>query len=141
VIALDLPGFGGSPMPDWKREAQPRQRLPAVFLAQLRPLPGAPTTGAALGADGNAGLRGPAFTDVLRATIRCDLRDRLDRITAPTMIVWGFDDRVIPVQASLSLHRRIPGSRLEIFERTGHVPQLERPARFNALLDDFLVTG
>ena len=89
----------------------------------------------------NAGLRGPAFTDVLRATIRFDLRDRLDKIGARTMIVWGFDDRVIPVQASLSLHRRIPGSRLEIFERTGHVPQLERPARFNALLDDFLVTG
>ncbi|HEX7058364.1 MAG TPA: alpha/beta fold hydrolase [Solirubrobacterales bacterium] len=86
----------------------------------------------------NGGLRGPAFTDVLRAAIRFDLRDRLGAIEAPTMIVWGFDDRVIPVQASLSLHRRIPVSRLEIFERTGHIPQLERPARFNALLDDFL---
>ena len=42
------------------------------------------------------------------------------------------------MQAALSFHRRIPGSRLEIFERTGHVPQLERPARFNALLDEFL---
>jgi pimeloyl-ACP methyl ester carboxylesterase len=33
---------------------------------------------------------------------------------------------------------RIPHSRLEIFERTGHVPQLERPLRFNRLLDEFL---
>ena len=54
------------------------------------------------------------------------------------MIVWGLDDRVIPVAAALSYHRRIPHSRLEIFERTGHVPQLERPARFNPLLDEFL---
>jgi pimeloyl-ACP methyl ester carboxylesterase len=56
----------------------------------------------------------------------------------PTLIVWGLDDRVIPVQAGLSYRRRMPGSRLEIFERTGHVPQLERPARFNALLGEFL---
>jgi pimeloyl-ACP methyl ester carboxylesterase len=40
--------------------------------------------------------------------------------------------------AAQSYHRRIPHSRLEIFKDTGHVPQLERPARFNALLDDFL---
>jgi pimeloyl-ACP methyl ester carboxylesterase len=45
---------------------------------------------------------------------------------------------VIPVAAAVSYHRRIPHSRLEIFERTGHVPQLERPLRFNALLDEFL---
>jgi pimeloyl-ACP methyl ester carboxylesterase len=80
----------------------------------------------------------PGFGDALRATIRHDIRERLPGIEVPTMIVWGFDDRVIPVQAALSYHRRIPKSRLEIFERTGHVPQLERPARFNALLDDFL---
>jgi pimeloyl-ACP methyl ester carboxylesterase len=45
---------------------------------------------------------------------------------------------VVPVAAALSYHRRIPHSRLEIFERTGHVPQLERPLRFNALLEEFL---
>ena len=78
-----------------------------------------------------AGLRGAAFTDALRAVIRFDIRDRLAEIEAPTLIVWGSDDRIIPVRAGYSLHRRIPGSRLEIFERTGHVLQLERPARFN----------
>jgi pimeloyl-ACP methyl ester carboxylesterase len=81
----------------------------------------------------------PGFGDALRATIRHDIRERLPQIDIPTLIVWGFSDRVIPVQAALSYHRRIPGSRLEIFERTGHVPQLERPARFNALLDEFLL--
>jgi pimeloyl-ACP methyl ester carboxylesterase len=84
------------------------------------------------------GARGPAFGEALHATIRHDIRERLPSIDIPTLIVWGFDDRVIPVQAALSYHRRIPRSRLEIFERTGHVPQLERPARFNALLDEFL---
>ena len=84
------------------------------------------------------GLRGPGFGDALRALMRHDIRERLGTIEMPTMIVWGQSDRVIPMAAALSYHRRIPHSRLEIFERTGHVPQLERPARFNALLDDFL---
>jgi pimeloyl-ACP methyl ester carboxylesterase len=78
------------------------------------------------------------FGDSLRAAIRHDIRDRLGEIEVPSMVLWGFDDRVIPVQAAISYHRRIPGSRLEVFERTGHVPQLERPARFNAILEDFL---
>jgi pimeloyl-ACP methyl ester carboxylesterase len=82
--------------------------------------------------------RCPGFGDALHAAIGHDMRARLSEIEIPTLLVWGFDDRVIPVQAALSYHRRIPHSRLEIFEKTGHVPQLERPRRFNALLDDFL---
>ncbi len=78
------------------------------------------------------------FGDALHAVIRHDIRERLSEIEMPTMIVWGQSDRVIPMAAALSYHRRIPHSRLEIFERTGHVPQLERPTRFNAVLDDFL---
>jgi pimeloyl-ACP methyl ester carboxylesterase len=86
-----------------------------------------------------AGLRrAEGFGDALHAVIRHDIRERLAEIEIPTMIVWGQSDRVIPMAAALSYHRRIPHSRLEIFERTGHVPQLERPLRFNALLDDFL---
>ena len=83
----------------------------------------------------------PGFGDALNAAIRHDIRERLGTIEIPTLIVWGFDDRVIPVQAALSYHRRIPGSRLEIFERTGHVPQLERPERFNSLLEEFLAAS
>jgi pimeloyl-ACP methyl ester carboxylesterase len=82
--------------------------------------------------------RAEGFGDALHAAIRRDIRERLGTIEMPTMIVWGQSDRVIPMSAALSYHRRIPHSRLEIFERTGHVPQLERPDRFNRLLDEFL---
>jgi pimeloyl-ACP methyl ester carboxylesterase len=78
------------------------------------------------------------FGDALQALIRYDIRERLPTIEMPTLIVWGLSDHVVPVAAAISYHRRIPHSRLEIFERTGHVPQLERPLRFNALLDEFL---
>ena len=78
------------------------------------------------------------FGDALQTLIVHDSRERLAAIEMPTLIVWGLSDRVIPVAAAASYHRRIPHSRLEIFERTGHVPQLERPLRFNALLENFL---
>ena len=85
------------------------------------------------------GARCPAFGSALKALIRRDIRERLTRIEMPALVVWGLSDRVIPVAAAISYHRRIPQSRLEIFERTGHLPQLERPDRFNAVLDEWLV--
>ena len=85
-------------------------------------------------------LRSPGTADALRALFGYDVRDRLTEIEIPTLIVWGFNDRIVPVQAALSYKRRVPNSRLEIFERTGHLPQLERPARFNALVDEFLAS-
>jgi pimeloyl-ACP methyl ester carboxylesterase len=89
----------------------------------------------------NSGVPCPGFADALAAVIEYDARDRLEEIEIPVMIVWGMDDWVISAAAALSYHRRIPHSRLEIFERTGHVPQLERPARFNRVLEEFLEAG
>lgn len=84
------------------------------------------------------GLQSPGLGDSIRAIGGYDTRDRLPEIEIPTLVVWGLDDHVVPVEAAIGYHRLIPESRLEIFERTGHMPQLERPARFNALLDDFV---
>lgn len=84
------------------------------------------------------GVRSLGFAEAIRAIGGYDTRHRLPEIEIPTMVAWGLSDRIVPVEAALGYHRLIPGSRLEIFERTGHVPQMERPARFNALLDEFL---
>ncbi len=83
-------------------------------------------------------LRSPGFADALKTLVGYDDRHRLSEITTPILIVWGMKDRLVPVSAALSYHRRIAGSRLEIFERTGHVPMLERPARFNHVVARFL---
>jgi pimeloyl-ACP methyl ester carboxylesterase len=85
-----------------------------------------------------SGLPAPGFADALQAEIEYDARDRLEEIEIPTLIVWGLDDMMISASGALGYHRLIPHSQLEIFERTGHMPQLERPARFNRLLEDFL---
>jgi pimeloyl-ACP methyl ester carboxylesterase len=84
------------------------------------------------------GIRSPGFPAATRAITGYDTRHRLPEIEIPTMIVWGLKDRIVPVEAAAGYHRLIPNSRLELFERTGHVPQMERPSRFNQALDDFL---
>jgi pimeloyl-ACP methyl ester carboxylesterase len=86
----------------------------------------------------NSGVPCPGFAEALVGVIEYDARDRLEEIEIPTLIVWGTDDWVIPSAAAHSYNRRIPHSQLAIFDHTGHVPQMERPQRFNRLLDEFI---
>ena len=80
----------------------------------------------------------PAAADALDSLLNYDYRDRLEDIRCPTLIVWGEDDRTVPVESADEYERLIPGSRRVVLLDTGHVPMVERPARFNALVDEFL---
>jgi pimeloyl-ACP methyl ester carboxylesterase len=81
----------------------------------------------------------PGYLDAFVNLTGYDIRHRLAEIEDPTLIVWGRNDRVVPVPAALSYQHRIgDNARLVILDETGHVPQLERPRRFNRLLEDFL---
>lgn len=67
-----------------------------------------------------------------------DIKDRLGDITAPTLITVGRTDWITPVIASQTLHRLIPGSELEIFEESGHSPQIEQAQEWTARVRGFL---
>ncbi len=88
--------------------------------------------------------RRKAFLATLRAVVgtegqRIAALDRLYLAEAlPLLILWGEKDPIIPVEHARQAHAQLPGSRLEIFEDTGHVPMLERPGRFIAVLQRFL---
>jgi pimeloyl-ACP methyl ester carboxylesterase len=58
----------------------------------------------------------------------------------PTMVIWGDQDRIIPVGHGYALHEARPGSRLEVLEGVGHFPHVERPSEVVDLLDDFINT-
>ena len=85
-----------------------------------------------------SGAGRPGFLDALNALLDYDFHDRLGGIRAPTLIVWGAEDMLVPVKDASEFERLIPNSRKVIFEDTGHVPMLERPEAFNAVLMEFL---
>ena len=99
-------------------------------------------------ARGYASLSDPerraAFLGSLRGVVgtrgqRVDASDRLYLAEAvPVLIVWGARDSIIPVRHAEDAHTAIPGSRLEVFDDVGHLPQLEAPGRFIAVLERFL---
>ena len=74
----------------------------------------------------------------LGAAARHDTYDRLPSITAPTLVLHGTDDRLLPVQDGRILAERIPGAELILFEGAGHSYMLEKQAEADAAVLDFL---
>jgi pimeloyl-ACP methyl ester carboxylesterase len=71
------------------------------------------------------------------AMISHDLREQLSAIAQPVLIVHGRDDMLVPAADAVWLSRQLPDAQLEVFEDTGHLAMLERPVRFNDLLESF----
>lgn len=100
------------------------EALPAVAEHVLSMMRNAPPEGAA------AALRGRAE--------RPDYSDLLTRVSVPTLVVVGSDDEFTPVGDARFIHDSVPDATLEIVQGAAHLPNLERPAEFNAALADFL---
>lgn len=65
--------------------------------------------------------------------------DFLPRISAPTLVLWGDGDRAYQWSQPEQLWRTIPGAQLAVIPGCSHAVHLEKPALFNAVLEDFLV--
>ena len=63
---------------------------------------------------------------------------RLPELRMPTLLVWGRHDHIFPPSHAESALKRLPNGRVEIFEGSGHTPQMEEPERFNQLVLAFL---
>ena len=61
-----------------------------------------------------------------------------EKVRCPLLVVHGRLDRVIPVHASVRLHRSVPGSTLVVMEHSAHCPQLDDPAGFTKHVLQFL---
>jgi pimeloyl-ACP methyl ester carboxylesterase len=66
------------------------------------------------------------------------IADNLGKITCPTLIIWGQQDRIIPVAHAQVAKNGIPNSELQILDPCGHMPHFERPDDYNKLLLEFL---
>jgi len=85
-----------------------------------------------------------AFSRTLRAVVdgHGQLVTMLDRSylmqSIPVQVIWGEDDLVIPVSHARIAHAAIPGSGLEIFENSGHMPHHDHPDRFVETIERFI---
>jgi pimeloyl-ACP methyl ester carboxylesterase len=114
------------------RRPRMRRQIMRLVAHDARRLP------AALIAEQVKGSGKPGFVPALDALSDYPIRDRLGEIECPVLVVWGEDDRLVPVRDAYEFGRLIPDARVEVWPQTGHVAMLERPAAFNALVEQFI---
>lgn len=67
-----------------------------------------------------------------------DVGHRLREIAAPALVIWGRDDRFVPMDIGLRLLWGLQRARLHVFSRCGHWAQWEHADEFNRMVKDFL---
>jgi pimeloyl-ACP methyl ester carboxylesterase len=76
--------------------------------------------------------------EILPTRFRTDFSDLLPGISAPTLLIHGDQDKLMPVQWTKRAHTLFPDSQLHIFKDCGHLPPREKPGEFVQLLSNFL---
>jgi pimeloyl-ACP methyl ester carboxylesterase len=74
----------------------------------------------------------------VRAEWRDELVGSLAQSGCPTLVVWGDHDHILPFRHLGAAAAALPEAESHVFSRTGHMPQIERPDEFAAVLEDFL---
>jgi pimeloyl-ACP methyl ester carboxylesterase len=81
----------------------------------------------------------PGFNESFRELLGYSFRDKLAKIEVPTLIVWGRNDMLVPVEDAAEFEHLIgENAQSVVFEDTGHLAMIERPSRFNRLLAEFV---
>ena len=66
------------------------------------------------------------------------LKKRIHRVAAPTLLIWGKEDRLVPPVYADEFTRRIAGARVQTVDGAGHVPHLERPDVVARMVKEFV---
>jgi len=69
------------------------------------------------------------------------LKERLYRVTAPTLVIWGRDDRLFGIEHGDAYEAGIAGAKIKLVEGAGHLPHLESPEATASLANSFLTTA
>ena len=83
-------------------------------------------------------VREESYRKTLEASVAQDRAAPIENIRVPTLVIAGDEDKVYPPAIARDMARRIPGAELVMVRGAGHLPNLERPGRFNEILADFL---
>jgi len=76
---------------------------------------------------------------VAKSTQRHYVADLLTNIKAPTLLIWGKEDRITPINVALEFESLLPGAKLVVLNDCGHAPMMEKPVEFNVVLQAYLI--
>lgn len=79
-----------------------------------------------------------ALAELLPASYERIPPEMLAQIEAPTLIVWGDDDHIVPIKAMRTFERAIEHDQSYVIHLGGHTPMMNSPDEFNCVLDSFL---
>jgi pimeloyl-ACP methyl ester carboxylesterase len=75
---------------------------------------------------------------IAKSAQRNNVAKDLHQIQVPTLLVWGLNDTITPAEVGYEFNRLIAGSELYFIDKCCHAPMMERPDRFNELLESWL---
>jgi pimeloyl-ACP methyl ester carboxylesterase len=92
------------------------------------------------------------FTDAFRAGLTTlwraasellirDMQAKLAKIQAPSLVVWGERDALLPMELGKRLARQMPGRELVVIKGAGHNPMWDCPCAFNQIVTEFMSAG
>ena len=84
-------------------------------------------------------LAAGALSQIYLNAIREDLSEDAQKVSVPTLLVWGSDDRSTPLADGKRFNELIRGSKLEILQGVGHSPHRDRPQEVAQLIREFLI--
>lgn len=74
----------------------------------------------------------------MKSVLEEDLTPLLEKISCPTLIIWGKKDKITPLKDGYLMKEKIKNSRLEILEKISHTPHLENPQALVQKIQSFL---
>ena len=83
-------------------------------------------------------LRKDSYLKVLEATLTFDRTDALKRSQVPTLLLFGENDTLVKPEAGLAVKALMPHARMAVIGGVGHLLNLEAPAEFNRLVEEFI---
>ncbi len=78
------------------------------------------------------------YSTFKNAKLALDFKKDIQFIPHKTLLIWGEQDKILPVSVGERLHKIIPQSRFYLVPKTGHIPMWERPEEVNSVILDFL---
>ena len=161
VYVPSLPGFGQSARPDWIVSVRDLAAWVTWFVRDLKLSLPLPAIGFSLG--GWVPAKAPEYAQYFGRAWRPEderqaeqnremaarllwkpymrshtLAALLRGVATPTLVIWGREDAIIPLDACQRYQHAIPGATAKVLERCGHLPEMEQPDAFVKMVLDFL---